>query len=79
MSTLLELTIRAKAEDTAALEAILIRFQPKIRKLSSSASYAWKEDLEQELHIQLIKAIQRFEIQEVEPQWKFSHQLHSAI
>ncbi|PAE14765.1 hypothetical protein CHH91_17330 [Virgibacillus sp. 7505] len=79
MTTLLELTIKAKAEDTAALEAILIRFQPKIRKLSSSASYAWKEDLEQELHIQLIKAIQRFEIQEVEPQWKFSHQLHSAI
>ncbi|AIF67211.1 helix-turn-helix domain-containing protein [Terribacillus saccharophilus] len=79
MNTLLELTIKAKAEDKAALETMLIRFQPKIRKLSSSAPYAWKEDMEQELYIQLIKAIHRFEIQEVEPQWKFSHQLHSAI
>ncbi|MFP7171807.1 helix-turn-helix domain-containing protein [Terribacillus sp. 7520-G] len=79
MNTLLDLTIRAKEDDTAALEAVLIRFQPKIKKLSSSAPYAWKEDMEQELYIQLIKAIHRFEIKEVEPQWDFSHQLISAI
>jgi DNA-directed RNA polymerase specialized sigma24 family protein len=79
MESLFDLTLKAKANDRAAMEAVLLRFQPKIRRLSNSAPPAWKEDMEQELYIQLIKAIHRFEMQEVDPQWNPTHSIYPAI
>ncbi|SNZ18313.1 Helix-turn-helix domain-containing protein [Terribacillus aidingensis] len=79
MESLFDLTLKAKANDKAAMEAVLLRFQPKIRRLSNNAPRAWKEDMEQELYIQLIKAIHRFEIQEINPQWNFSYPIYHAI
>jgi DNA-directed RNA polymerase specialized sigma24 family protein len=79
MESLIDLTLKAKANDKAAMEAVLLRFQPKVRGLSSNAPHAWKEDMEQELYIQLIKAIHRFEIQEINPQWNLTHAIYPAI
>lgn len=61
MSQLFCLVKAAKKHDEEALEAIFQQFKPKIKQCSQLAPRPNREDLEQELKIQIIKAIVRFQ------------------
>lgn len=71
MSELYELIKRAKNSDQEALNQIIKRFEPKIKKSSQIADYHYQEDLEQEMRIELLKLVDRFEFKQTPGFWQF--------
>ncbi|MCM3598156.1 helix-turn-helix domain-containing protein [Metabacillus idriensis] len=71
MTGLYDLIIRAKNSDQEALVQIIKRFEPKIKKSSQIANYQNQEDLEQELKIELLKLVERFEYKQTPGFWQF--------
>ncbi|UOQ92094.1 helix-turn-helix domain-containing protein [Halobacillus shinanisalinarum] len=69
MSDLYALLLRAKEEDQVAISELIEKFDPKMKKLSSSLPASEREDLEQELRIQILRSIQKFDIEELMPFW----------
>ncbi|UOR13768.1 helix-turn-helix domain-containing protein [Halobacillus amylolyticus] len=69
MSELYTLLLRAKQEDEEALSELIEKFDPKMKKLSASLPSSEREDLEQELRIQMIRSIRKFDIEALVPFW----------
>lgn len=65
--TLLKLVAMARADDKEAFEELLARFRPMIRSFSRGLPATDRQDLEQELSIQLSRLIQGYQIDEHEP------------
>jgi len=62
MSSLYKLVQQAKKGDETATSKVVSLFIPKVKKESQLAhSFEEREDLEQELQIQILKAINRFD------------------
>lgn len=57
-----KLVERAKHGDQEALSALLQRFRPLIRACCRGLSMADGQDLEQDLSIQLVRLVQRYEL-----------------
>lgn len=74
MGELAYLTRDAKKQKPEARIKILQLFEPKIKKSSQFAPTACREDLEQELRIQLLKVIDCFEESETLDFWKAVNQ-----
>lgn len=74
MGELTYLTRDAKQQKPEARSQLLRLFEPKIKKSSQFAPIACREDLEQELRIQLLKVIDRFEESETLDFWKAVNQ-----
>ncbi|WP_163528760.1 helix-turn-helix domain-containing protein [Halobacillus ihumii] len=69
MSEVYELLLRAKEADETAMMELIDKFEPKIKKLSASLPATEREDMEQELKIQMIKSIEKFDIDKLSPFW----------
>ncbi|MFD2924675.1 helix-turn-helix domain-containing protein [Halobacillus naozhouensis] len=69
MSEMYELLLQAKEEDETAMTELIEKFEPKIRKLSGSLPASEREDMEQELKIQMIRSIRKFDIDKLTPFW----------
>lgn len=74
MGELSYLTRDAKQQKPEAMTQILRLFEPKIKKSSQFAPVACRDDLEQELRIQILKVIDRFEENEAPDFWQAVHQ-----
>ncbi|WP_101845951.1 helix-turn-helix domain-containing protein [Halobacillus sp. Marseille-P3879] len=61
-NNLYTLLLRAKENDERAVAELLGRFEPKIKKLSATLPPWEREDLEQELRIQIIHSIEKFNL-----------------
>lgn len=70
MPSLYDLTQAAKHQDQQAISEIICIFEPKIRKLSRFTPTPEKEDLEQELKIEIVKAVNRFEAEAPHGFWE---------
>lgn len=71
MTDLYHLLKRAKNSDQEAVAEIIERFEPKIKKSSKIADFYYREDLEQELRIEILKLVHRFEDRSIPGFWKF--------
>jgi len=71
MRTLYHLFIEAQKGDHEAAAEILKRFEPKVSKSSRFVNWNDQEDLKQELAIEIIKAIHRFEPKGIPGFWEF--------
>ncbi|MCP3030079.1 helix-turn-helix domain-containing protein [Halobacillus sp. A1] len=60
---LYDILLRAKENDEKAITELIERFEPKIKKLSSTFPPAERDDLEQELRIQLVHSVEKFNIE----------------
>ncbi|WP_173917373.1 helix-turn-helix domain-containing protein [Halobacillus sp. Marseille-Q1614] len=58
------LLLLAKAEHQEAMSDLIQRFEPKIKKLSSTFPSEDRDDIEQELRIQVLHAVKKFNIEE---------------
>ncbi|MFC7061721.1 helix-turn-helix domain-containing protein [Halobacillus seohaensis] len=61
----------AKQGDETAIENVLSRFEPKIKKLSSTLPSSERADLEQELRIQLVRSVDKFNIEKLVSFWSY--------
>nr|WP_256522473.1 helix-turn-helix domain-containing protein [Halobacillus sp. A5] len=61
------LLLRAKNNEEQAVSEVIQRFEPKIKKLSSTLPQSEREDLEQELRIQLVHSIEKFNVDHLTP------------
>ncbi|MFG6149919.1 helix-turn-helix domain-containing protein [Halobacillus sp. B23F22_1] len=68
---LYELLLRAKENDEQAKAEVIQRFEPKIKKLSSTLPSWERDDLEQELRIQLVHSIEKFNVNHLVAFWKY--------
>ncbi|GHH99591.1 helix-turn-helix domain-containing protein [Neobacillus kokaensis] len=71
MITLFDLTQKAKGGSQEAVSEIVQMFEPKVKKSSRFMNDNDKEDLEQELRIEIVKAVNRFEISSTPTFWGF--------
>jgi DNA-directed RNA polymerase specialized sigma subunit len=62
---LFDLVYRAKSGDQAALEKILARFQPAIRKAVRKAKLQDRRDLEQVINEKIIRAVYAYDLDSV--------------
>ncbi|WP_179134080.1 helix-turn-helix domain-containing protein [Halobacillus massiliensis] len=61
---LYDLLLLAQKEDEQAISQLIERFEPKIKKLSSAFPAEDREDIEQELRIQVMHAVEKFRMEE---------------
>lgn len=78
MKELYQITQQAKQQDPEAMKEILHLFEPKIKKTSRFVHPSNREDLEQELKIQLVKAVDRFDAESTPNFWEFLDQLRTS-
>ncbi|WP_019913616.1 helix-turn-helix domain-containing protein [Paenibacillus sp. HW567] len=71
MSNLLELMKKAQQKDNEAIEEIIHKFNPKIRKSLSQTSVQNRNDLRQEVNLKMIEAINKFDVESVPGFWEF--------
>ena len=76
MEELYYIARKAKQQDPEAMSEILWRFEPKIKSSSRFVHPSIREDLEQELKTQVVKAVDRFDPQSTPGFWKFNDQLN---
>lgn len=60
MGRLVVLSRDVKKQKPDAINEMIALFEPKIRKSSRSAPPSTRDDLEQELRLQIVKAVSRF-------------------
>lgn len=77
MEELYYIARKAKQQDQEAMSEVLCRFEPKIKSSSRFVHPSIREDLEQELKMQVVKAVERFSPQSTPDFWKFMDQLNS--
>lgn len=70
MGRLIVLARDAKHQKVNAINGIIALFEPKIKKSSRFASLSTRADLEQELRLQVIKAVNHFEEPYAPDLWK---------
>lgn len=61
MSEIIILAREAKNQKYDAINEVITLFEPKIKKSSQSVPQSLRNDLEQELRWQLVKAVRRFQ------------------
>lgn len=71
MSNLYRLVQDAKRQDPKALGDMIRMFEPKIKQTSRFIPQSEREDLEQELRIQIVKAVERFDTKDTPGFWTF--------
>lgn len=76
---LYELIISAQAGDSRAIELIIKKMTPKIRKSLYSIDLRNREDLEQEIKLKLIEAIYNYEVKAIPGFWEFVELNHRRI
>jgi hypothetical protein len=64
MRRLYHLVQRAKTHDSESTQEIIHRFNPKIKQTSRFTKNFEREDLEQELRIRIVKAVDKFKTDE---------------
>lgn len=74
MSTLYEL-VKESREDSYALQEIIDRFEPKIKKSLNLTKYQEKEDLSQELKSKLVSCIQKYDIDSTPGFWELKERI----
>lgn len=75
MCRLCRLIQRAKNDDSNSINEIIQRFEPKIKNTSKLARSTEREDLEQELKIHVVKAVDKFKTAETPGFREFISQL----
>ncbi|MFT9847156.1 helix-turn-helix domain-containing protein [Aneurinibacillus sp. REN35] len=71
MESLYELIRRAKENDPEAIRCILHMFEPKIKKSSQFLASYQRDDMEQEIKMELIRALHRFDTGTTPGFWAF--------
>jgi hypothetical protein len=71
MVRLYELTCQAQKNDPEAVRAILYLFEPKIKKSSRCIPRYNRDDVEQEVKAEIVKALSRFETGNTPGFWEF--------
>ncbi|MED4205807.1 helix-turn-helix domain-containing protein [Neobacillus mesonae] len=71
MVNLYDLTQKAKAGSQEAVAKIVEMFEPKVKKSSRFIAADNREDLEQELRLEIVKAVNRFETSSTPTFWGF--------
>ncbi|MED0676542.1 MULTISPECIES: helix-turn-helix domain-containing protein [Aneurinibacillus] len=75
MATLYELAHKARENDPEALCAILHLFEPKIKKSSRFIPFRDRDDVEQEVKTEIVRALRRFDISATPGFWEFIESL----
>lgn len=71
MDSFITLIEKAKHQDLSALETIIHKFNPKILKLLHQTPFQEREDLKQELVVQIIEAVYKYDLQSIPSFWEF--------
>jgi predicted metal-dependent TIM-barrel fold hydrolase len=71
VKTLYDLTRQARNNDPEAIRAILHLFEPKIKKSSRLIPHGNRDDVEQEIKEEIVKAIRRFDTSTTPGFWEF--------
>ena len=71
MGYLMKLLKKAKNNDKKAMEEIIIKFTPKIRKSLYQTSLQERNDLRQEVNLKIIEAVHKYDIESIPGFWDF--------
>jgi hypothetical protein len=71
MARLYDLTQQAKENNPEAVQAILYIFEPKIKKSSRFIPHVSRDDVEQEVKFEIVKALHRFDTSHTPGFWEF--------
>lgn len=70
---LLSLIQKAKNEDEEAILFLIQKFSPKIMRSLQQTSYQEQEDLQQEIHLKIIEAVRKYDLEHIPDIWNFIH------
>lgn len=71
MIDLFDLALQAQAHDEISREAFIQRFEPKVKHLSRFVPSQDRKDLEQELRMQMMRALDHFQCSQTPDFWTF--------
>ncbi|WCT55626.1 helix-turn-helix domain-containing protein [Paenibacillus kyungheensis] len=68
---LLSLIQKAKNEDEEAILFLINKFSPKIMRSLQQTTYQEQEDLRQEIHLKIIEAVRKYDLEQIPDIWNF--------
>ncbi|CAJ1317601.1 helix-turn-helix domain-containing protein [Paenibacillus sp. PK4536] len=68
---LLSLIQKAKNEDEEAILFLIQKFSPKIMRSLQQTTYQEQEDLQQEIHLKIIEAVRKYDLEHIPDIWNF--------
>ncbi|WP_289375896.1 helix-turn-helix domain-containing protein [Paenibacillus silvae] len=71
MDCLMSLLIQARKNDKKAMESIIVKFNPKLQKSLYQTTQQDRNDLKQEIHLKIIEAVYKYDIETVPGFWEF--------
>lgn len=71
MDCLMNLLIQARKNDKNAMESIILKFNPKLQKSLYQTTLQDRNDLKQEIHLKIIEAVYKYDIETVPGFWEF--------
>ncbi|MCW3793769.1 helix-turn-helix domain-containing protein [Paenibacillus sp. LS1] len=67
------LLIQARENDKNAMESIIVKFNPKLQKSLYQTTQQDRNDLKQEIHLKIIEAVYKYDLETVPGLWEFIH------
>lgn len=68
---LISLIQKAKNEDEEAILFLIQKFSPKIMRSLQQTTYQDQEDLRQEIHLKIIEAVRKYDLENIPDIWNF--------
>lgn len=62
---------KAKNEDEEAILFLIHKFAPKIMRSLQQTTYQEQEDLRQEIHLKIIEAVRKYDLEQIPDIWNF--------
>ncbi|WP_350019885.1 helix-turn-helix domain-containing protein [Priestia flexa] len=70
MTTLYKLIERVKKDDEKAVEELLQRLSPKVKKAAQTACTTEREDIKQELNVKIVQVAKKFSVEYTPGFWE---------